>query len=96
MSDSEICKFDWTSFNDRNVQNGINYSTKAIACVNNSCCYQCAAVTDNRQILAVATSKDNILLYNIKTTEQVFDYVGHTGYKLMTSHDLALWRYFFI
>ena len=79
VSDSEVLRLDWT-FSSRNGQiDEDNYTTETIASASNSCCYQYATISDNRQLLAVATSKDNILLYNIETTKQIFDYVGHTG-----------------
>lgn len=92
VSDTEILKFDWSlpvSNAQEQVGHLYSYSTTEIACANSSCCYQSAALTDNRELLAVATSKDNILLYNVEQSEQIFEYVGHAG-------SVALFVFFFL
>lgn len=80
VSDTEILRFDWTWSSDEELESdSFGYVTNCLANANSNCCYNCATVTDDRQLLAVSTSKDNILLYNIDSTEQIFEYVGHTG-----------------
>ena len=58
--------------------------------VSNEWCYTCAAISTD-QLVAVATSKDNILLYDLKSMQQdeeeeeeerggiVGQFVGHTS-----------------
>ena len=80
VSDTEVLQFDWTFSPDQERENdSFNYFVKTIGKASNNCCYNCATLTDNKQLLAVTTSKDNILLYNIDLAEQIFEYVGHTG-----------------
>lgn len=83
VSDTEVLKFNWTypsiSCEQERAPFEFHYSPKLIASANKSYCYQCASLADNQQLLAIATSKDNILLYNIESAQQVFEYVGHTG-----------------
>ena len=80
MTDTEILKMDWI-YPAEGEENSASSSSvcKVIADVSSSCCYQCAAVSDDRQLLAVATSNDNVLLYNIQQSAQMTEFVGHTG-----------------
>jgi WD40 repeat protein len=78
VSDNEILQFEWTLSSDKEGEGDTPFP-KSIAKASSSCCYNCATVTDNKQLLAVTTSKDNILLYNIDSAEQIFEYVGHSG-----------------
>jgi WD40 repeat protein len=78
VSDNEILQFEWTLSSDKEGESDTPFP-KSIAKASSSCCYNCATVTDNKQLLAVTTSKDNILLYNIDSAEQIFEYVGHSG-----------------
>lgn len=81
VSDTEILQLDWcfNASNGEGPENYPSYSVKPIGAVNGSCCYQYAAISSNRQLLAVASSKDNILLYNIPQETQISDFGGHTG-----------------
>lgn len=79
-----MLKYDWELTSVIGQESEINldefeYSSKLIASAHKNWCYQQSVISDNRELLAVSTSKDNILLYNIESTELVFDYVGHTG-----------------
>ncbi|XP_046440097.1 apoptotic protease-activating factor 1-like isoform X2 [Daphnia pulex] len=78
VSDNEILQFEWTLSSDKERESDTPFP-KSIAKASSSWCYNCATVTDNKQLLAVTTSKDNILLYNIDSAEQIFEYVGHSG-----------------
>lgn len=78
VSDTEILQLDWT-FPAPDEQDSVPaYAVKAIGEVNNDFCYQCAAVSDDNQLLAVATSKDSILLLNIQQATQLTEFIGHT------------------
>lgn len=79
VSDTEVLQFEWKSLSSNALERD-DYTTKLIASANKDCCFQCSVLSDNRQHLAVATSKDNILLYNIESARQAFEYVGHTGW----------------
>lgn len=83
VTDTEVLKIEWNypsnNYERDNTPVQFHSSTKQIACANKNYCFQCTALADNQQLLAIATSKDNILLYNIETAQQVFEYVGHTG-----------------
>lgn len=105
VSDNEILQFDWTLSSDKEGESDTPFP-KSIAKASSSCCYNCATVTDNKQLLAVTTSKDNILLYNIDSAEQIFEYVGHSGlvyciqkfrkyFKFQFSSTCALFHIFF-
>lgn len=80
VSDTEILRFVWTFASDEEGESdSFGYASNFLASANSNCCYNCATITDDGQLLAVSTSKDNILLYNIDSTEQIFEYVGHNG-----------------
>lgn len=86
VSDTEILLWDWryptesTSCGGAKDPSDDYYSVRPIGCTNANCCYQSAAVCDDRKMLAVATSNDQVLLYDVLSHQQVSEFNGHTGY----------------
>ncbi len=82
VSDTEILQLDLNFLSSNLGQMApteSSYSVTPIGRASSSCCFQCAAVSRNRQQLAVATSNDNILLYSVPEASQITDFSGHTG-----------------
>ena len=82
VSDTEILQLDLNFLSSNLGQMApteSSYSVTPIGRASSNCCFQCAAVSRNRQQLAVATSNDNILLYSVPEASQITDFSGHTG-----------------
>ena len=79
VSDTEILLWNWRYPNDQD-DDGPSYSVEPMACTKDTHCYHTAAVDDSRQLLAVSTSDESILLFNISQKCQVHEFIGHTGY----------------
>ena len=79
VSDTEILLWKWKYPNNDKEESDPSYSVVPIGTANSSCCFQCATIAANRKYLAVATSKDNVVLYDIEQATQIFEFVGHTG-----------------
>ena len=76
VSDTEVLSWKWKHPNDKE-DGEPRYSVSTIGSANGNCCFQCAALSQD--LLAVATSKDNILLFSIEQQVQIFEFIGHTG-----------------
>jgi len=80
VSDTEIRKLKWALPTSPGEQGAHSYETLSES--SSDCCYQCAAISDANstgQMLAVATSKDNILLFGLEEAQEIGEFVGHTG-----------------
>jgi WD40 repeat protein len=80
VSDTEILLWNWRYPNDQD-DDGPSYSVEPMACTKDTHCYHTAAVDESRQLLAVSTSDESILLFNISQKCQVHEFIGHTGYE---------------
>ena len=87
VSDTEILLWTWRSpstllpeHGEMNADDPPTYSVVPIASANSqSCCYQTAAIDDCKKLVAVATSNDNVLLFDIEQQLQLAEFIGHTG-----------------
>lgn len=71
--DTEVLKFEW-DFN-----NIPEYACNSLCETVTDMCYQCAAISADNQFLALASSKDSVMLYSMTDMKKVYEYTGHTG-----------------